>query len=185
MPINETSLVIKAYFSKALKYTKHTKFKKKIKIKYLFAFIVRFQIKFTTFDDSTSNSYLSLFFFSFFFFVSTILLAESDHPHYHDDIDDDSQSHERDHGVIGIEETVENEDNVEIEEYASVNHHKIEHHREHHESHHIRNRRSIPSHNDENSPYVMEVLVAVDRKMQEYHGNELNQYVLALMSIVS
>lgn len=31
----------------------------------------------------------------------------------------------------------------------------------------------------------MEVLVVVDRKMQEYHKGGLNQYVLTLMSIVS
>lgn len=31
----------------------------------------------------------------------------------------------------------------------------------------------------------MEVLVAVDKKMKEYHGDNLNAYVLTLMSIVS
>ena len=31
----------------------------------------------------------------------------------------------------------------------------------------------------------MEVMVAVDRKMQEYHGNNIQAYVLTLMSIVS
>lgn len=37
----------------------------------------------------------------------------------------------------------------------------------------------------ENNAYTMEVLVAVDRRMQEYHGQNLKQYVLTLMSIVS
>lgn len=31
----------------------------------------------------------------------------------------------------------------------------------------------------------MEILVAVDKKMQEYHGDETRNYVLTLMSIVS
>lgn len=31
----------------------------------------------------------------------------------------------------------------------------------------------------------MEVMVAVDRKMHEYHGNNIQAYVLTLMSIVS
>lgn len=33
--------------------------------------------------------------------------------------------------------------------------------------------------------YTIEVLVAVDRKMREYHGENLQSYVLTLMSIVS
>lgn len=37
----------------------------------------------------------------------------------------------------------------------------------------------------DNYPYTMEVLVAADRKMQEYHGSELQAYILTLMSIVS
>lgn len=36
-----------------------------------------------------------------------------------------------------------------------------------------------------NNNYTMEVLVAVDRKMQEYHGQNIKTYVLTLMSIVS
>lgn len=31
----------------------------------------------------------------------------------------------------------------------------------------------------------MEVLVAADRKMQEYHGADIQAYILTLMSIVS
>lgn len=37
----------------------------------------------------------------------------------------------------------------------------------------------------DNNEYTMEVMVAVDRKMQEYHGNNIQAYVLTLMSIVS
>lgn len=33
--------------------------------------------------------------------------------------------------------------------------------------------------------YTMEVMVGVDRKMQQYHGNNIQAYVLTLMSIVS
>ncbi|XP_055637495.1 A disintegrin and metalloproteinase with thrombospondin motifs 20 isoform X2 [Toxorhynchites rutilus septentrionalis] len=36
-----------------------------------------------------------------------------------------------------------------------------------------------------NNEYTIEVLVAVDKKMQEYHGDTLKSYVLTLMSIVS
>lgn len=36
-----------------------------------------------------------------------------------------------------------------------------------------------------NNEYTIEVLVAVDKKMQEYHGETLKSYVLTLMSIVS
>lgn len=36
-----------------------------------------------------------------------------------------------------------------------------------------------------NNAYTMEVLVAADKKMQEYHGASLNNYILTLMSIVS
>jgi hypothetical protein len=32
--------------------------------------------------------------------------------------------------------------------------------------------------------YTIEVLVAVDKKMREYHGNNLENYVLTLMSVV-
>lgn len=38
---------------------------------------------------------------------------------------------------------------------------------------------------DEAKEYTIEVLVAVDKKMQEYHGENLNNYVLTLMSVVS
>lgn len=37
----------------------------------------------------------------------------------------------------------------------------------------------------QNNEYTMEVLVAVDRRMQEYHRENIKQYVLTLMSIVS
>lgn len=37
----------------------------------------------------------------------------------------------------------------------------------------------------DNNAYTMEVMVAVDRKMQEYHGTNIQAYVLTLMSIVS
>lgn len=37
----------------------------------------------------------------------------------------------------------------------------------------------------ENNAYTMEVMVAVDRKMKEYHRENLKAYVLTLMSIVS
>lgn len=40
-------------------------------------------------------------------------------------------------------------------------------------------------HSNHNNEYTMEILVAVDRKMQEYHGEETRNYVLTLMSIVS
>lgn len=36
-----------------------------------------------------------------------------------------------------------------------------------------------------NNAYTMEVLVAADKKMQEYHGSALHNYILTLMSIVS
>ncbi|KAG4076388.1 hypothetical protein HA402_005831 [Bradysia odoriphaga] len=48
-----------------------------------------------------------------------------------------------------------------------------------------RRRRSIASSLATNSAYTMEVLVAVDKKMKDYHGDNLNAYVLTLMSIVS
>ncbi|KAJ6633267.1 A disintegrin and metalloproteinase with thrombospondin motifs 9 [Pseudolycoriella hygida] len=48
-----------------------------------------------------------------------------------------------------------------------------------------RRKRSIASSLATNSAYTMEVLVAVDKKMKEYHGDNLNAYVLTLMSIVS
>lgn len=41
------------------------------------------------------------------------------------------------------------------------------------------------SNSGDNNAYTMEVMVAVDRKMQEYHGNNIQAYVLTLMSIVS
>lgn len=47
----------------------------------------------------------------------------------------------------------------------------------------IRSKRS--THNNHNNEYTMEILVAVDKKMQEYHGDETRNYVLTLMSIVS
>ncbi|XP_059608561.1 A disintegrin and metalloproteinase with thrombospondin motifs 20 isoform X2 [Phlebotomus argentipes] len=49
---------------------------------------------------------------------------------------------------------------------------------------HVRKKRShhsMMSHNE----YTMEILVAVDKKMQEYHGDAIQEYVLTLMSIVS
>ncbi len=48
-----------------------------------------------------------------------------------------------------------------------------------------RRKRSIASSLATNSAYTMEVLVAVDKKMKDYHGDNLNAYVLTLMSIVS
>lgn len=56
------------------------------------------------------------------------------------------------------------------------------------QKHHSRRKRQIlyPSQNSiDNNAYTMEVLVAVDRKMQEYHGQNIKAYVLTLMSIVS
>lgn len=44
---------------------------------------------------------------------------------------------------------------------------------------------NFPGSNSENNAYTMEVMVAVDRKMHEYHGNNIQAYVLTLMSIVS
>lgn len=45
---------------------------------------------------------------------------------------------------------------------------------------------NFPNNNlSDNNEYTMEVLVAVDRKMAEYHGSNINAYVLTLMSIVS
>lgn len=41
------------------------------------------------------------------------------------------------------------------------------------------------SNTGDNNAYTMEVMVAVDRKMHEYHGNNIQAYVLTLMSIVS
>jgi len=35
------------------------------------------------------------------------------------------------------------------------------------------------------SEYVVELMVVADKKMAEYHGKELHNYVLTLMSIVS
>jgi predicted PurR-regulated permease PerM len=46
--------------------------------------------------------------------------------------------------------------------------------------HHVQQKNS-----DENKEYTIEVLVAVDKKMQEYHGKNLKNYVLTLMSVVS
>lgn len=48
----------------------------------------------------------------------------------------------------------------------------------------IRRKRSTHN-NPHNNEYTMEILVAVDKKMQEYHGDETRNYVLTLMSIVS
>ena len=45
--------------------------------------------------------------------------------------------------------------------------------------HHVQQKNS-----DENKEYTIEVLVAVDKKMQEYHGKNLKNYVLTLMSVV-
>ncbi|XP_031637497.1 A disintegrin and metalloproteinase with thrombospondin motifs 9 isoform X2 [Contarinia nasturtii] len=44
---------------------------------------------------------------------------------------------------------------------------------------------NFPGSNSENNAYTMEVMVAIDRKMHEYHGNNIQAYVLTLMSIVS
>lgn len=55
-------------------------------------------------------------------------------------------------------------------------------------NHHSRRKRQIlvpVNHITDNNAYTMEVLVAVDRKMQEYHGKNIKAYVLTLMSIVS
>jgi hypothetical protein len=49
-------------------------------------------------------------------------------------------------------------------------------------THHIRQKRNAANSNHE---YTIEVLVGVDRKMIEYHGDGINSYVLTLMSIVS
>lgn len=50
---------------------------------------------------------------------------------------------------------------------------------------HISNNNYYGSNSVENNAYTMEVMVAVDRKMQEYHGQNIKAYVLTLMSIVS
>lgn len=51
---------------------------------------------------------------------------------------------------------------------------------------HINNNNNYYGSNSvENNAYTMEVMVAVDRKMQEYHGQNIKAYVLTLMSIVS
>lgn len=50
---------------------------------------------------------------------------------------------------------------------------------------HINNNNYYGSNSVENNAYTMEVMVAVDRKMQEYHGQNIKTYVLTLMSIVS
>lgn len=49
-------------------------------------------------------------------------------------------------------------------------------------SHHIRRRRVKRSPSQE---YFIEIMVVADSKMADYHGSELNAYVLTLMSIVS
>ncbi|XP_049533834.1 A disintegrin and metalloproteinase with thrombospondin motifs 9 isoform X4 [Anopheles darlingi] len=49
---------------------------------------------------------------------------------------------------------------------------------------HRRTKRSA-SYSSTDEEYTIEVLVAVDNKMQRYHGNALKSYVLTLMSIVS
>lgn len=43
----------------------------------------------------------------------------------------------------------------------------------------LRKKRSLTS------EYVVELMVVADKKMAEYHGKELHNYVLTLMSIVS
>lgn len=48
-----------------------------------------------------------------------------------------------------------------------------------------RKRRSTPNNLITYNAYTMEVLIAVDRKMQEYHGENMKAYILTLMSIVS
>lgn len=50
-------------------------------------------------------------------------------------------------------------------------------------SEHSRRKRSAGTHH--NHEYTIEVLVAVDRRMQEKHGSSLQDYVLTLMSTVS
>lgn len=52
-------------------------------------------------------------------------------------------------------------------------------------SEHLRRKRSATGANHNNyDEYTVEVLVAVDRKMQEKHGDSIQEYVLTLMSTV-
>jgi hypothetical protein len=51
-------------------------------------------------------------------------------------------------------------------------------------THHVRQKRNAAN-SMSNHEYTIEVLVGVDRKMIEYHGDGINSYVLTLMSIVS
>lgn len=56
------------------------------------------------------------------------------------------------------------------------------------QNHSKRRKREIlisADHLTNNNEYTMEVLVAVDRRMQEYHGHNIKPYVLTLMSMVS
>ena len=48
---------------------------------------------------------------------------------------------------------------------------------------HSRRKRSAG--NQHNHEYTIEVLVAVDKRMQEKHGDSLQEYVLTLMSTVT
>lgn len=56
----------------------------------------------------------------------------------------------------------------------------------HYQHHYQNNMHNVQQKNsEENKEFTIEVLVAVDRKMQEYHGKNLKNYVLTLMSVVS
>lgn len=53
---------------------------------------------------------------------------------------------------------------------------------------HSRRKREIlvtADHLTNNNAYTMEVLVAVDRRMQEYHGHNIKPYILTLLAMVS
>ncbi|CAD7092139.1 unnamed protein product [Hermetia illucens] len=52
---------------------------------------------------------------------------------------------------------------------------------ERYHDHHTRRKRDIYNEH----PFTLEVLIAVDRKMQEFHGKEIKSYILTLMQIVS
>ena len=60
-------------------------------------------------------------------------------------------------------------------------------HQKYHYRHDYQNTMHSSQHqkSDETKEYTIEVLVAVDKKMQEYHGKNLKNYVLTLMSVVS
>lgn len=62
---------------------------------------------------------------------------------------------------------------------SSMNRNETEH------NHSRRKREILVADQAANNAYTMEVLVAVDRRMQEYHGHNIKPYVLTLMSMVS